>query len=233
CFHKSDLFPPENPIICQHSESLHNKFVIKCCTESDYCNLNLKLNLTPPIPTPNDMEGEAPRLGSIETALLIASPICLICFICMILVSVWQRRRIKAPYPRDIEGSIASRDPLIPGQLAGQTLKDLLDHTTSGSGSGMPSSSYNPLRTQSDSTFSFPGLPLLVQRSIARQIQLIEIIGKGRFGEVWKGRWRGESVAVKIFSSRDERSWFREVEIYQTVMLRNENILGFIAADNK
>jgi len=83
------------------------------------------------------------------------------------------------------------------------------------------------------SFISLIGLPLLVQRSIARQIQLLEIIGKGRFGEVWKGRWRGESVAVKIFSSRDEQSWFREVEIYQTVMLRNDNILGFIAADNK
>lgn len=77
------------------------------------------------------------------------------------------------------------------------------------------------------------GLPLLVQRSIARQIQLIEVIGKGRFGEVWRGRWRGENVAVKIFSSREECSWFREAEIYQTVMLRHENILGFIAADNK
>ncbi len=77
------------------------------------------------------------------------------------------------------------------------------------------------------------GLPLLVQRSIARQIQLIETIGKGRFGEVWRGRWRGENVAVKIFSSREERSWFREAEIYQTVMLRHDNILGFIAADNK
>ena len=40
-------------------------------------------------------------------------------------------------------------------------------------------------------------------------------------------------MAVKIFSSREERSWFREAEIYQTVMLRHENILGFIAADNK
>lgn len=79
----------------------------------------------------------------------------------------------------------------------------------------------------------FSGLPLLVQRSIARQIQLIDIIGKGRFGEVWRGRWRGENVAVKIFSSREERSWFREAEIYQTVMLRHDNILGFIAADNK
>uniref|UniRef100_UPI00358FFE6E TGF-beta receptor type-1-like isoform X2 n=1 Tax=Myxine glutinosa TaxID=7769 RepID=UPI00358FFE6E len=76
-------------------------------------------------------------------------------------------------------------------------------------------------------------LPLLVQRTIARTIVLQESIGKGRFGEVWRGTWRGEDVAVKIFSSREERSWFREAEIYQTVMLRHENILGFIAADNK
>lgn len=68
---------------------------------------------------------------------------------------------------------------------------------------------------------------------MARTIVLQEIIGKGRFGEVWRGRWRGGDVAVKIFSSREERSWFREAEIYQTIMLRHENILGFIAADNK
>ena len=65
------------------------------------------------------------------------------------------------------------------------------------------------------------------------QVALAECVGKGRYGEVWRGQWRGENVAVKIFSSRDEKSWFRESEIYQTVMLRHENILGFIAADNK
>merc|ERR1719187_1814474 len=92
------------------------------------------------------------------------------------------------------------------------TMKEILESSYSGSGAGNP---------------------LLVQRSIARQVSLSECVGKGRFGEVWKGRWRGENVAVKIFSSRDEKSWFREAEIYQTVMLRHENILGFIAADNK
>ena len=40
-------------------------------------------------------------------------------------------------------------------------------------------------------------------------------------------------MAVKIFSSLDEKSWVREVEVYQTSMLRHDNILGFIAADNK
>uniref|UniRef100_A0A3P9JWH1 Activin receptor type-1 n=1 Tax=Oryzias latipes TaxID=8090 RepID=A0A3P9JWH1_ORYLA len=90
-------------------------------------------------------------------------------------------------------------------------LIDLLDHScTSGSGSG---------------------LPFLVQRTVARQITLNECVGKGRYGEVWRGQWQGESVAVKIFSSRDEKSWFRETEIYNTVLLRHENILGFIASD--
>lgn len=53
--------------------------------------------------------------------------------------------------------------------------------------------------------------------------------GKGRYGEVWRGTWMGESVAVKIFSSRDEQSWFRETEIYNTVQLRHDNILGTAA----
>ena len=47
--------------------------------------------------------------------------------------------------------------------VVGPCLRDMIDMTTSGSGSG---------------------LPLLVQRSIARQIHLLDIIGKGRFGEV-------------------------------------------------
>ncbi|CAK1586641.1 unnamed protein product [Parnassius mnemosyne] len=77
------------------------------------------------------------------------------------------------------------------------------------------------------------GLPLLVQRTVAKQIQMVESIGKGRYGEVWLARWRGEKVAVKVFFTTEEASWFRETEIYQTVLMRHENILGFIAADIK
>lgn len=41
-------------------------------------------------------------------------------------------------------------------------------------------------------------MPLLAQRTIARQITLKECIGRGRFGEVYVGEWRGEKVAVKV-----------------------------------
>lgn len=74
-------------------------------------------------------------------------------------------------------------------------LQEYLEHSlTSGSGSG---------------------LPLLIQRTIAKQTSLNECIGKGRYGEVWRGIWHGENVAVKIFFSRDEASWRRETEIYR------------------
>ncbi|TPP58824.1 Receptor protein serine/threonine kinase [Fasciola gigantica] len=98
------------------------------------------------------------------------------------------------------------------GGSVAPTLRDLLEESCSGSGSGVA---------------------LLVQRTVARQVQLEERIGEGRYGDVWRGVWQCDQVAAKIFSSRDERSWFRETEIYQTVMLRHANILGFIAADNK
>ena len=75
------------------------------------------------------------------------------------------------------------------------------------------------------------GLPFLVQRTVARSIKLGEPIGSGRFGQVFIGEYHGEKVAVKKFASRDEQSWYREKEIYNTVLLRHENILGFFASD--
>ena len=70
------------------------------------------------------------------------------------------------------------------------------------------------------------GVPLLVQRTIAQQLNLAECIGHGSFGEVHRGMWHGQSVAVKIFSTSEEASWNREVQIYRTTMLRHENVLG-------
>uniref|UniRef100_A0A8C5SKB1 TGF-beta receptor type-1 n=1 Tax=Laticauda laticaudata TaxID=8630 RepID=A0A8C5SKB1_LATLA len=159
-----------------------------------------------PVPTPGKFSS---ILGPVELAAAIAGPVCFLCISLMLILYICHNRTfIHHRVPSEEDPSMER--PFI---SEGTTLKDLIyDMTTSGSGSG---------------------LPLLVQRTIARTIVLQESIGKGRFGEVWRGKWRGEEVAVKIFSSREERSWFREAEIYQTVMLRHENILGFIAADNK
>ncbi|KAL6035690.1 hypothetical protein STEG23_008645, partial [Scotinomys teguina] len=56
------------------------------------------------------------------------------------------------------------------------------------------------------------GSLLLVQRTVTRTIVLQETIGKGQFGKVYQGKWQGEEIAVKIFSSREEHLWFRETD---------------------
>ncbi|KAG8235613.1 hypothetical protein J437_LFUL014871 [Ladona fulva] len=207
CYNKDKLFPPDLPLWCfkpKNGTGSNNKAAIMCCQDYDYCNLDLKPALDED--SSNSM-GRNP-LGTWELAFIIAGPICMLCIVIVIAYSVCQQRNKKRLLRWRAEDLMeAPEHPIL-----GHSIRDMIEMTTSGSGSG---------------------LPLLVQRSIARQIQLVDIIGKGRFGEVWKGRWRGENVAVKIFSSREERSWFREAEIYQTVMLRHDNILGFIAADNK
>lgn len=79
------------------------------------------------------------------------------------------------------------------------------------------------------------GLPLLVQRTLAKQVALAECLSNGSSGfggEVWRGVWHGESVAVKIYFSRDEAAWARETEVYSDLLpSRHDNILGYIGSD--
>ncbi|XP_067686068.1 TGF-beta receptor type-1-like [Haliotis asinina] len=215
CKEKAALKPPVRPFVCHANRKKLSSFNVHCCDNSDMCNLKTIPTLAPPL-TSDDSGGNrsiqksSNDLDAVQLMALIAVPIVLVCALFLASFFVYQQyRKTRAPSHHDVERSMET-NPLVAGQPP--SLHQLYDWSHSGSGSG---------------------LPLLVQRTIARQIRLCEIIGKGRYGEVWRGNWRCESVAVKIFSSREERSWFREAEIYQTVMLRHENILGFIAADNK
>uniref|UniRef100_A0A8P4KG43 Serine/threonine-protein kinase receptor n=1 Tax=Dicentrarchus labrax TaxID=13489 RepID=A0A8P4KG43_DICLA len=213
CVHENELIPRDRPFICAPSVKHDTGIYPMCCT-TDYCNKEPDLEIFP-VPTV-----KTPPLGPVALAAVIAGPVCVLCLLLVLAFYVCHSHRALGAGGAGAHHHHHHRvpneeDPSMdhPFITVGTTLKDLIyDMTTSGSGSG---------------------LPLLVQRTIARTIILQESIGKGRFGEVWRGKWRGEEVAVKIFSSREERSWFREAEIYQTVMLRHENILGFIAADNK
>ncbi|XP_074662656.1 TGF-beta receptor type-1-like [Tubulanus polymorphus] len=212
CYAEKHLLPPENPMWCLNMEPHKHIFAVNCCDKYDYCNRDLRPVLGPPPTTSAGKVVPEQPWNTVQLAVLIAGPICLVCILLIIGMCVYQHRQRQQMYHRErYANSIGESVPMIGS--SGDTIETLMrDLDPSGSGSG---------------------LPLLVQRTIARTIAPVEIIGKGRFGQVWRGRWRGENVAVKIFASRDDGSWFREAEIYQTVMLRHENILGFIAADNK
>lgn len=133
--------------------------------------------------------------------MLIASCAFIICiaFTTFFFVRRKNRKRLLATRSKQDPETYYASDDLLRATSAGDsTLREYLQHSvTSGSGSG---------------------LPLLVQRTLAKQVTLVDCIGRGRYGEVWRGIWHGESVAVKIFFSRDEESWKRETEIYRWVV---------------
>ncbi|KAK6170012.1 hypothetical protein SNE40_018507 [Patella caerulea] len=205
------LADDDGPLLqCNGDKSPHHlPRTIKCCDDRDECNLDLELILTEVTTPPYPEYMKPKKYESItQIALLISITVCLIILIITVTFVYLRYRRRELERRQILEE--AEHENFITN---GETLSELIEQShSSGSGSG---------------------LPLLVQRTIAKQIHLVRSVGKGRYGEVWKGKWRGESVAVKIFFTTEEASWFRETELYQTVLLRHDNILGFIAADIK
>lgn len=142
------------------------------------------------------------------TVLSVAIFLFILALLTIVFVYFNPRHIVGVAVPTESEGT----PTISTGSCDFSSNQELFDGTTSGSGAG---------------------LPLLVQRSIAAQVTTCQLIGKGRFGEVWLGSYKGDSVAVKIFHTKEEDSWKHEVEVYQTCLIRHPNILRFIAADNK
>ena len=202
---------------------------IACCSDYDLCNKDLAPMYQPSEDSADSM-GDPLDPSVYYVALLVSLTICLVIFILLVTFAYLrykhrEDRRQRYMTESGVVGGRGSQE--LGGMPGGSTLSELIEQS-SGSGSG---------------------LPLLVQRTIAKQIHMVNSVGKGRYGEVWLARyktsineciftifidrWRGERVAVKVFFTTEEASWFRETEIYQTVLMRHDNILGFIAADIK
>lgn len=83
-------------------------------------------------------EGSLAHLGTWQLALIIAGPICVVCLAVMLGLSLWtQHRKQQDPYtyPPEVDGP----DQPILGAVS---LRDMIEMTTSGSGSGRHNSFY-------------------------------------------------------------------------------------------
>ena len=126
-------------------------------------------------------------------------------------------------------------------QAAGDsTLREIFDHSmTSGSGSGLPFLVQRTLAKQialRECIGKGRCVQILANVVLLKSCYMVNMTHRmswkvkksipfsnkiiPRYGEVWRGIWNGESIAVKIFFSRDEASWIRETEIYSTTLLR-------------
>ncbi|XP_063788314.1 bone morphogenetic protein receptor type-2 [Pseudophryne corroboree] len=64
-------------------------------------------------------------------------------------------------------------------------------------------------------------------------LKLLELIGRGRYGSVYKGSLDERSVAVKVFSFNNRQNFINERSIYRTPLLEHDNIAHFIVADER
>uniref|UniRef100_A0A915BZU0 Serine/threonine-protein kinase receptor n=2 Tax=Parascaris univalens TaxID=6257 RepID=A0A915BZU0_PARUN len=65
-----------------------------------------------------------------------------------------------------------------------------------------------------------------------RNVTALELVARGRFGQVSRGLLDGAPVAVKVFPCVDANSWIVEQEIYALPALRkHDNILRYIGAE--
>lgn len=69
----------------------------------------------------------------------------------------------------------------------------------------------------------------LVQKIDASEIRFIKVVGKGSFGVVHKGIWRGNNVAVKRIETESERKALR-VEVHQLSRVSHSNIVKLYGA---
>ncbi|TMS21698.1 Activin receptor type-1 [Larimichthys crocea] len=153
---------------CSTAPSVHH--AIFCCSQ-DMCNVNTTTSSLMSLLLPTALEGEPVRYRVETLALFVLGPVVVLALLSVVSVLACRRLhhgRLQRLQEFDTEqGAI---DGLITSNVGDSTLADLLDHScTSGSGSG---------------------LPFLVQRTVARQISLMECVAgcRGDVGGLGDGR---------------------------------------------
>lgn len=208
------------------------RYSVECCQE-DFCNVGS-------YPVLQDYKTNVDRGNYIlKLTLSIVGPVMMVIIVAIIILCLMSYRiRRKRPttsrrkkttldsemgpsmlhfsFPSPTSSAAYHPHEFVATAAGDSTLKEILGGGSFTSGSGS-------------------GLPLLVQRTLAKQVALVECLGSssgGFGGEVWRGIWHGENVAVKIYFSRDEAAWARETEVYSELLpSRHDNILGYVGSD--
>ncbi|GFO30096.1 serine/threonine-protein kinase receptor [Plakobranchus ocellatus] len=89
----------------------------------------------------------------------------------------------------------------------------------------------DPIMNGTGSRNVYPAINNPVRHAL--NLQLLELKAHGRYGSVWKAQLPDGFVAVKIFPQQDRQSFLAELEVYALPQLKHDNILKFIASEER
>ena len=189
CLGKEHLIPRGRPFECQNAKKMLHRYVRQCCSDGDFCNRNISLSLQQP-EIQNSPELLSERMSSEDhttTYLIIAtlaSAALVLAMGCVFFIARSSRPALCCGPIEPLCWRSYTEVETRSCETISTTLQDWM--STNGSGSGS-------------------GLPLLLQRTVARQICLQEVIGRGRFGEVnvfLCGCWMLVTLARACYNSK-------------------------------
>ncbi|XP_060925171.1 anti-Muellerian hormone type-2 receptor-like [Limanda limanda] len=64
-------------------------------------------------------------------------------------------------------------------------------------------------------------------------VELQQILGRGYFATVWQGKYRGSTVAVKVFPAGGRYTFASEKEVYELPLMKHAGILPFLGTGRK
>ncbi|KAJ8957955.1 hypothetical protein NQ318_001954 [Aromia moschata] len=203
---------------------------IQCCDDEDFCNKNL---------FPMYQVKETPRNPEKLPLVVLVTSVCAsFVIVCLVITAAFLKYRRRLHKMEKKKDNLRSLDQYgyNNNENVNRENKMMVDLTS--------------LMEKLDEHGGTSSPDAIVQRTIGQQIDMVRstfslatklictciseiAVGRGRYGEVWMANWREEKIAVKVFDTAELHSWYRETEIYQTVLMRHDNILGFIGADVK
>uniref|UniRef100_A0A7E4VWW1 receptor protein serine/threonine kinase n=1 Tax=Panagrellus redivivus TaxID=6233 RepID=A0A7E4VWW1_PANRE len=242
CIEFERLIPLNQPLICVSREG-HPRLRQFCCNNASLCNDAI----IPPLSPRRRVIRR--NLGILKVFVVLLAILTGLGFLALFVCLLWacnnkakdtMRKYLihlpffnlvqHSPRVRRTHSSPQSVPETGPGTEAEVEAGAAGAESEAGAEAGTGNDAQDPLMGES----SGHGFTTLTKRTMARQVVISNtIISRGRYGEVRLGDWKGEAVAVKIFNSRDEQSFYRESRIYMSNALKHPCVLRYIASDNK
>ncbi|XP_034725694.1 anti-Muellerian hormone type-2 receptor-like [Etheostoma cragini] len=199
-----DIVEKSCPDATCKSQVRYNGLHIKCVCNTDLCNSNITWIPESAEPPPTySYSLVQPKKAAV---IILTGTLLVLCFLLLIVAAKWKSRFKKKNAESDI------RLKMRPVKMNQENTPFLDDYSVSRLCS---------CKTTKTSEIN------------AANIELQQIVGYGHFANVWRGKYQGSTVAVKVFPASWKTKFTAEKEVYELPLMKHAGIVHFLGTGRK